>query len=136
MGKYDFISTANIVPLPKKLVYKYQEGYDGEEKEITFNIYPYTVKEKLEMQEKNKLIKQFMDSNTEDDSKQATKLLEELGYTSAYYVLKKEDKDITMDIIKKLPLDLIDEIAFKALEFEGITKESIKEHTKKELGKV
>lgn len=135
MGKYDFINTANIVPLPKTLVYKYQDGYEGMEKEITFKIYPYTVEEKLEMQNKNKLIRGHLDTKTEEGTTKANKLLEELGYTSAYYVLKKEDKDIKMETIKKLPISLIDEIAFKALEFEGITKDSIKEQSKKELGK-
>jgi hypothetical protein len=132
MGKYDFIRKDGVVPVRKKLVLQYEENYGGEIKDFEVNVYPYTVEEKLTLQtladEAGKLIE-----GTPEQQKIAGEKYKEYNKLAVYYVLKKDDPEVSEDIIDNIPSDWVNEIVYTALEFEGISKEAMKEKAKKAI---
>ncbi len=132
MSKYDFIKDKNIVPVHKKLVLKYEADYSGNEQELEINVYPFTVKEKLQFKNESTEATKLMKSKNVISKKSGEELMLTATYNSVFAVLKKDDKDITIDIVKKMPDSWYDKIIFKSLEFEGITEEQIKS-SKKEV---
>ena len=135
MGKYDFIKTENIVSVHKLLKLEYEKEYTGEKQELLVKVYPYTVQEKLELSNLNDALKKLLDDDNAD-AKEVELLNEELNYKSAFYILRKDDKEITEDIIKKLPKDWINKLVYKTLEFEGFTEEQLNSLSKKEIDKL
>lgn len=137
MGKYDFIKDKNIVAVHKNLSLEYESDYSGKTETIDIRVYPYTVEEKLKFKNKNDEGSKLMESSDENEKKQGTDMIQEATYEAVFDVLKKDDKDVTLEHVKKMPEAWLDKIIFKALEFEGITEEQIKEQTsKKDLNKL
>lgn len=130
MGKYEFIKTANIVPIRKVLELEYEDGYGGEIKKLKINVYPFTVEEKITYKNMEEEIKLLKDSEDEKNKKLSVSMSEDLSYQMCYDIIKKDDKEATLEIIKKFPINWISEIIFKALEFEGVSKEDIEKVTK------
>jgi hypothetical protein len=134
MSKFDFIKDKNIVPVHKILTLEYETEYSGNTEQIDIRIYPYTLAEKLAFKNKNDEASKLRESKKEEDVKRANDLIQEATYEAVFAVLKKDDPTTTLTHVKKLPETWLDKIIFKALEFEGIDEEKIREQTqKKEL---
>ena len=133
MGKFEFIKTKNIVPVAKKIKLQYEEDYRGEVKEIEIKVYPYTVGEKLELQNLYKQIEELKDQLKNDNDPKLIELYEDLTYRSAFFILKKNDPTLVEEDMKKFPKEWLQPLTYKVLEFEGIDEETIKERTKKAI---
>ena len=136
MGKYDFIKDKHIVPVHKNLSLEYEADYNGKTETIDVRVYPYTVEEKLKFKNKNDEGSKLMESKDEKEKEHGIDLVQEATYEAVFDVLKKDDNEITLDHIKKMPESWLDKIIFKALEFEGITEEQIKDKSKKDFNKL
>jgi len=132
MGKYEFIKNKNIVSVHKTLKLSYEEDFNGETKEIEVRIYPYTVEEKLEISNMAEEAQALSKSENKEDIEKAKKLYDRIATLSAYYILKKDDKDIDEETVNKMPNEWLNQIATKALEFEGITKDKLESNQKKD----
>jgi len=85
------------------------------------------VEEKLELKNLND---EFKKVDVEKEPDRAERLNEEIETKGVLYVLKKDDPTVDEDIVKKIPKEWKNEIVMKALEFEGVTEETIKEAKK------
>lgn len=131
MSKYAFIKDTNIVPVHKTLKLTYEEDYSGESKTLEVNIYPYTVEEKLYIKNVSEEATVLLKSENKEDVEAGNKKSEENLYHSSLVILKKDDKDITLDIIKKMPVTWLNEIIMSALEFEGIDRKELEKLAEK-----
>ena len=132
LGRFDFIKTENIVPIHKTYVWKYEQGYNGQIKELKFNIWPYLLEEKLEVQSLTKKMT-ALSNGTESEKEQSLEMANEIINKAAYYILKKEDKDVSMETVEKIPTDVKNELMLTALEFEGFTREQMDDAAKKAI---
>ena len=130
MSKYEFIKTSNIVSQAKTLTLKYDQDYSGELKTLDVNVYPYTVEEKLHLQNMHKESEKL---TKEGNIEEANKKQEAATYESAFMVFKKDDKEVTLEIVKKMPTDWLTKVIYKALEFEGVTEKQIEAQLTKKL---
>ena len=133
MSKYKFLEQKNIVPVHKTLVLEYEEEYSGEKQELITKIYPFTLEEKMKIKNKTDKVSEDLKSDNETIVENARKEQEENTYKTIHMVLVKDDPTITTDIIKRMPDDWYDKIVMKALEFEGITEDVMKENLKKKI---
>ena len=116
-----------ISPAAKRLILEVEK--DGEADSITLNIYPYTVQDKIEIENMDKELKKKKAGTKEyeDYSKYITENI-------VYIILKKTIEDISLSDIKtNIPPIWYEPIIQKCLEFEGVTQEKFEEFKKKQL---
>jgi len=118
----------NITPVGKEIGLKYEEGYDGEEKEIRLRIYPLTVEEKVILQERsdelNKLLK--VKERTDEQDVRVIELNDEINLEYAFYTTRKVIDGITKEFIKdNFPKKWYMDIFRATLEAEGIKTSDI-----------
>lgn len=123
MSKYEFLKSESIIPLHKTLSLEYEKGYNGELKTVEFNVYPFTVKEKLEIQNMYNKAKKLLESKSKKDKEDGIELSKDIDDKSTYFILRKDDPETTMDIVKKLPIKWKEKLMLKAMEFEGVSPE-------------
>ena len=135
MGKYDFIKTENIVSVHKLLKLEYEKNFTGEKQELLVKVYPYTVAEKLELTNLNNRAQELINDKNADPA-EVDSISNELNHKSAYFILKKDDANIDMETVSKIPKEWINKLIYKALEFEGLTEDQLNSLSKKEIDKL
>lgn len=105
-------------PLPKQLEFKGLDEQDNE-MSITFNILPFTVDEKAEIE----LIRQDLEK-LDTKSQEYITATTKMSTRAMYFILRKTVDDLTEEDIPLLvQTEWQEDIYWKAMEFEGITPE-------------
>lgn len=117
-----------IAPASKQVTFKAEKN--GEPVEVTLYIYPYTVKDKIEIKELNKKAKS-LDKNSDE----YLKFNEEITQQIVYMILKKSIEGLSLSDIKdgRIPQIWFEDIIRTCLEFDGITKEKFNEIRKNQI---
>ena len=120
----------NITPTGKNIVLKYEEGYNGTEKEVTMRIYPLTVKEKIDVQHLNDELQILLKVKepTEAQEKAIIELNNNINTKYAFYSVRKVIEDVTEEFIKdSFPKAWYMDIFKATLAAEGIDPKKIDE---------
>lgn len=99
---------------------------NGEPINIDFYVYPFTVKEKIELQKLQKDLK-----NKSEDEKDKASL--DMMRKIIYMILSKSINDLSIKDVDSIPHIWYDDLISAALEFEGISKDKIDQFKKKEM---
>jgi len=118
----------NITPVGVNVNLKYEEGYNGDEKELTIRVYPLTVEEKISLQERSDKLNKLLRVKERSDEQEAEmlELNNDINLDYAYYTTKKVVPDITREFIKEtFPKIWFNQIFKATLEAEGISAADI-----------
>lgn len=131
MVKIGIDKLRGIAPVGKDVEIEYEdpEAYDGNVKKLTLRLYPLTVEEELEIQQRTEENKIQKTDEPEVQAKKA-KAQEEGLHTMILYALRKAVDGITLEDVKNLPFAVKERVISEIYLFKGIDLSVVK---KKEL---
>lgn len=131
MVKISIDKLEGIAPVGKDVEIEYEkEGeYSGNVQKLTLRLYPLTVEEELEIQQKTEENKIKKDDSPEVIAEKRKKQ-EETLHTMVFYALRKAVDGITLERVKTLPYPVHERVIREMYLFKGVDLDLVK---KKEL---
>lgn len=131
MAKIGIDKLKGIAPVGKDVEIEYETpgAYDGDVKKLCLRLYPLTVKEELEIQQRTEENKVNKDDTPEVAEQKRVKQ-EEVLHLMIFYALQKAVDDITMEDVKNLDYNIKERVIREMYLFKGVDLDLVK---KKEL---